>query len=141
MIPGSKQDQAFREFCRRNDYTAHKTLPLFRVGLDKRWILYRHGTKHPQWMKQEKEIFPGWTFSKSMGNAKEQDSYRCICLDCAAYEGVEEQVWYVRRSVFEGCISKIKAGRLYMAKDPRRDSFDPYRQKLREQLRQAPVFD
>lgn len=93
-------------------------------------------------MKEEKELFPGWTFSKSMGNAKEREIYRSVCLHCPAYEGVrEEEKWFFRRSVFEGAVKKVKAKRLYMAKYRTRQVFDEHMRKLLTQRRTDPIYD
>lgn len=141
MIPGSKQHKVFREFCREKRFQPHKSLPLFHTGPDEpTWILYRHGTKHPQPMKDEREIFAGWTFSKSAGNASERELSKCVCLHCGAYEAVSEEVYYVRRSIFEKWVPKIKAKRIYIPKNAKRDAFDPARQQLLKQLKQTPVF-
>jgi hypothetical protein len=141
MIKGGKQDEALKEFCHKKGFEPHETGQMFRRNSFEPWILYRKGTKHPQKMKAAKEPFPGWTFSKSPGNRKEQKDYKCVCLHGAAYDGIEEAVWFVAKGRFEGYISKIKAKRLYVPWNPKRSIFDPARRELINRLRQNPVFD
>jgi hypothetical protein len=142
VIKGSKQYEGFKEFCRKRRYQPHKNLALFSTGADDGWILYRRGTKHSQWMKDENEFFPGWTFSKSKGNTKERELTRSVCLHCPAYEGApKEEVWFFRKSSFERAVNAMKAKRIYIAKSRKREPFDPEVRKLLNERQTSPIYD
>lgn len=140
MIKGGKQQQTLSKFYQEKGFEQHPTGQLFRRNSGEQWILYRIGTKHPQRMKPTKELFPGWTFSKSLGNTEENRLYKCVCLHEVAYNGIEEAVLYAPKSVFKKYVNRIKAKRLYVAQNPDR-IFDPARKELIHTLSKIPIFD
>lgn len=134
-----KQHGKLEKFCTDRTYEPHKTLQLFRRSEHEPWVLYRRGTKGSQRMRSGR-AFPGWTFSKSLGNEEERRLYKCVCLDGVAHDGVEEQILYAKKSTFEKCVNGIKAKRLYIARDFDH-IFDPHRRDLVQKLKPTPIFD